>query len=957
MCFNNNISVNCSFTDEGILNVRFTSNLQVGSGKKISVIVIGVTNPAIDTDYSFPCTVNNSNFSTGVRTNLIVGSGKLAGGITTTGFTANGSLRFLTAPTPVSDKNPRNTSTHRFRVTFDTAVGLTTLPVTIAGTPVLYVYLPVNYRLALYSSKPTVTIEENTNDANNVTTKTNTYTPASIIASGNRIYIELTQASVTFGTNFRFWDIVISNVVNPSETTVQAGPPATQTSRAYFVTLTNKSLTALYRTYSNVNTYVSDALTTPVDSWLGWNRGNSFVFDNSKYIVDIYAVATQLNVVTIKPGRYLQTYFNMKPNSNTLLAPAVTTLTLTDNVFKLLNNSYTLPSSSNGPLGFMIGCACGTAPGSYVINFTSSETTLFGALSPVLVTVNSSTKATISTSVPANVPAGGSAFVGILLSDPNFDLFTVSWVNGDNANNDTSAKLTDAKVAPGTNTPAAGSTTPSPAFSTFTITNQSTTLPAQVFKTSDPNTCYTFGTTNTVSINISGTLGKVATDLNLSSNFKYFNSLTDPKLDKNAIRFQFTAPTVPVYIFCALSCINMAYPQDADILVPKLAPTNLIQFYSNYITTLTPLDIVFTNLVRGQQYHLRCLVQSAQGDPTLRTTASISFENFAVTGGNSTTINISPQASQPTQCAQFQFLADPGTASKNLLVNYCQTVFSAPGSDANGCPICTTSDMSYFPAGLSFPQNITCTATTKSRLRFLQASTASPAAPSNTTSTDVPTTLTVCPVPSPICKTDIAAGGKSYNDYLNAFTGALKTVALFKTNLNVDIKLNSTTPFIIINDATVPDITKVTGVIGTPATTGALSFTLNGISPVVCYWQLTDSTTAPVFTALSGCTDPSWCGKVRVGAATTTVNMGTPLKPFSATSTYNIYIGCTNDIPMSQQFSAVKSIGTAALPQSSNSTVAPPTPSNSTSPSTPGSSSFINTSLFALLLILSLIFN
>src|SRR5690606_18792115 len=39
LCYYNQNMTNCSFTDEGILNIRFTQSLPVGSGKKVQVIV------------------------------------------------------------------------------------------------------------------------------------------------------------------------------------------------------------------------------------------------------------------------------------------------------------------------------------------------------------------------------------------------------------------------------------------------------------------------------------------------------------------------------------------------------------------------------------------------------------------------------------------------------------------------------------------------------------------------------------------------------------------------------------------------------------------------------------------------------------------------------------------------------------------------------------------------------
>jgi hypothetical protein len=969
-CYLGSTLLNCSFTDESTLNIRFTSPLAVG--KKTSILLVGVRNPALDADISIPCTVNTSNWATGVRTINITGSGKLTGGINTSAVTVNGAIRFLNVASAVSDKNPRNTSIHKIRMTFDYGVGLTATTNTIA-TPVLHIYFPADYRLYYFTSKPTVSIDEFTSDTNNNAVKTTTYSPASTTISGNRITVTFSQASITLGTSFRYWDITISGVVNPSENTTRTAAPLTSTTRPFNLLLHSGDAKSIFRTYTNLNSYSSDALGYTVDQNLAWNRGNNFTFDNTKWAIDVYAVAGTLNSLVVNAGRYLRAFITVKTNSSNSIAQTVNTVSLTDTVFKTAATSYSYSTVLNQPVPIWIGAACGTAPGSYVINFTTTDSTNFAPGIPVTITLNTNTKGTISFNTPSAVAPAGTTFVQYFLSDPNFDSLNINWANGDGAKNDDSAKLSSIVIAAPTVTPAAySSAAMSPVFSTFSITSTSTTLAAQAFKVTDPNSCYTFGTTNTLNINISGTHTALTT-VNLTTAFKYFNADTDATLTaKNSLKFTFTPPAAPMYLYCALACINSAYPADADIIAPKVAATSYLQFYTNLVTATTPLDIIFTNLVRGMQYKLRCIVQSTQADSTVRTTANVNFENFPGAGANATTVNIVPSNPVSTQCAQWQFLADPGTAAKNAIVNYCQKVFSSSGYDANGCVACTFSDMSYVPTGITLPVNITCATTTaKSRLRFLQTATTATTTPTATTTTTptatttttttptaaptVPTTVTVCPIPHPICATD-AVTGKAYADFFNQFTGDLKTAALIGTNLGIsNLSLNTTTPIITVTDSVAPDATKLTVAVASSAATGAASWTASFPTPVQCFWQITDSTTAPTYSALSGCADASWCGKSKVGVTSTTIST-TSLKAFTAGSTYQIYMGCTNDIPMAQKTSAVRAVGSftiAAAP-------APVTPTNTNTTNTnttgTGSANFINFSMMAIFLLFALMF-
>jgi hypothetical protein len=184
----------------------------------------------------------------------------------------------------------------------------------------------------------------------------------------------------------------------------------------------------------------------------------------------------------------------------------------------------------------------------------------------------------------------------------------------------------------------------------------------------------------------------------------------------------------------------------------------------------------------------------------------------------------------------------------------------------------------------------------------------------------------------------------------------LKTAALIGTNLGIsNLSLNTTTPIITVTDSVAPDATKLTVAVASSAATGAASWTASFPTPVQCFWQITDSTTAPTYSALSGCTDASWCGKSKVGVTSTTIST-TSLKAFTAGSTYQIYMGCTNDIPMAQKTSAVRAVGSftiAAAP-------APVTPTNTNTTNTnttgSGSANFINFSMMAIFLLFALMF-
>ena len=401
----------------------------------------------------------------------------------------------------------------------------------------------------------------------------------------------------------------------------------------------------------------------------------------------------------------------------------------------------------------------------------------------------------------------------------------------------------------------------------------------------------------------------------------------------------------------------MAYPADVDIITPKVPNTPLLQFYSNIIASSNPINIIFTGLVRGLQYHIRCNIQSTQGDPTLRTSSNATLEYYtSVSTSNSTNINIMPVVPQATQCAQFQFTSEPGQSTRNAITNYCQRLYSTPGWWKNGCIICTDSAMQYYAPGLMLPNSTYCNVTTapKSRLRFLDttttATTSTTINPANVTAYN-PAVHSVCPVAHPICATDVS-GSKNYNDYFTQLITDLKSTDSFKATLSI-INVPITQPTIIVTDNVAPDLTKLNFAITSSAKTGSVSWTASySAGAVVCYWQISAGTNsaAPTFNSVKGCTDPSWCGMFKSSNNTQTYSTNANnLKQFSASTSYTVYLACQNDIPYAQKMSVVQAVGTFTIPPD---TVTPP-PTNTTTTS----SSFVSISITYFVFLLALLFN
>jgi len=969
LCFYNNATMNCSFTDEGILNIRFTSALPIGSGKKLSILITGIYNPSFESEIYFPCTVNNTNFSTGLRVNLITGSGKLTGGFPIASTVTQGALRYINTIS-VTDNNPRNVSTHTFRITFDSANGLSTLPITIANTPQIIVTFPEDYKLNWYNTvKATATIDEYTNDTSNNIVKGTSINPASVTQSGNRVTIVLPATSYTFNTNWRYWEVKVSQITGPTDTSSGSN---NNTTGSYSIILTNSNYSSIYRTFNNLNNAAFNTMSTQIDNFIQFNRGVEFKFDNTKWVTDINTSGV-FNRLTVKPGRFTLSSFTIKANTSNAIQPRSATITLNDQIFRLADNTYTIATALFQPTIFYIGAPCGTAPGNYIVYFNLAGDQInnfFAPLAPVQITLDSSTTGVANYSSPPSIPAAASTIIYYSLSEPNVDALNISWSPSDATKNDSTAAITSvvfpaATIKAGTTYNANNSI-----FSTFSITNVQATN-NQVFKPNNLNACYNWGS-STLTITISGTQAIIPNLYDFTSSFRYSNSDTDSTLStKNAVKFSFTAPYNPIYVYCAFVCFNRNYPSD-DVIrstTNNNNSDNLTRYYFAMFNTKTATDIVFDNLVRNQRYKLRCIISSTEGVTSTRTSAAINVEQLSSTNG--TVVQFLASGTTKTQCVQYYFTSDPGQATKIAMIYYCQRLFSQSGWSQSGCIICTDSGLTYTSPGLSLPSNITCLAgTSKAKLRFLQTSTntGAPITGNSTVLTPTtagstvnpslvnqsnPITFSVCPVQHPVCASDVS-GNKLYSDYFNQLIADTRTTALFNTNLGiVNVPVNST---LIVNDNVAPDISKnfVLTLLAWNVN-GLVQFSASYTSALRCSWQVAETSSAPATgSAVDSCTDTQWCGR-NFSTGTLVANTSTDvnnLKAFGAGKTYGVYLACFNDVPYSTSISNVFSTtfttpnnGTPVTP------VTPVTPTNTTG-TTSAEYSFFS---YAILLILALL--
>ena len=279
---------------------------------------------------------------------------------------------------------------------------------------------------------------------------------------------------------------------------------------------------------------------------------------------------------------------------------------------------------------------------------------------------------------------------------------------------------------------------------------------------------------------------------------------------------------------------------------------------------------------------------------------------------------------------EFLFNSDPGQETKIAIINYCQKLYSASGWSSNGCVICSDTDLTYTVPGLFLP-NIRCVSPIINKLRFLQSSQISSndistnstqstnldSNPTNNITTNpvpttagtsvIPTTVsenktvifTVCAISSPNCSKD-PSGTKTYLDYFNQFKDDLSTQEKFKKTLDI---INAQISSISIYSDTIPpaistDSLKISSLIS--ELSGLIKFKVSYQSPIKCYYQISSSpsTNVPSFDAIMSCSG-ALCGIFKPNPYGVQVSTEDNKKTLLANTNYNLFVGCTNDIPYS----------------------------------------------------------
>jgi hypothetical protein len=612
---------------------------------------------------------------------------------------------------------------------------------------------------------------------------------------------------------------------------------------------------------------------------------------------------TLQNQIILKPGRFKKAYITVSlSNDKYHLPPASATIFLIDKVFKTLDKYYQIATIKNEMVELQLGVPCNTNTGSYLVKFSMVTSNSYfnplGSLNALV--VKSNDKATIYYQNIQPSVTSGTTLIGILLSEANVDELNLAWTGADT--NDKSAAVGDVTIYPNTKylinkNSFVSNEQLSPARAKFSISNPYV-YTNQVFTSEDPNSCFKWQD-STLTVPIKGTAAIIPSFYDISP---YFSINPDSNINTDSLTINIDIPYSPIYIYCALVCIKDNFPSYDDIInsdSQKNSP--YLQYYSNYFYTNNDNRVYFNNILSGQEYKLRCIIQSSGSDVTKRTYTSGDLYNVksGLTNTTLSTIN-----NLNTHCLQYKFDYDIGQEAKMDLINYCQQFFSSGSYTSNGCIVCTDSYQSYTATGVTLPAG--CIRST----RLLSDSDIQKTQNIQTTPTNIMTNpnavresdsmlYTICAVPNPSCPNENKCNIDTwYYNKIQAFKDNTKDTATIKEQANIaNIPVTEVLEY---DDSNLPEIGKLKLNVKETTKTN-LTIEIAYDYPLLCYYMFSLSSDIPEYNSLQDC-GSNLCGSIKVNQyLQTNILPIDGVSEVSAGKYVYMFLGCFNDIPFSSK--------------------------------------------------------
>lgn len=453
------------------------------------------------------------------------------------------------------------------------------------------------------------------------------------------------------------------------------------------------------------------------DQFIALNKNSDFNLEKqNKLSISISEISSNDNLlkkqIIAKPGRFLRYRFVIE---NNLKLSKYTRINLRNSfnskLFETDKFEYSLSTDFNWDVPFLFGTSCNTLPGSYFIEFEISDIFSFNKLEKSLVFVDNTELGLIEVKNFQNILStnfimtkAGNAFIYFHLSDFTFNDIVFNFEIYNNLN-DKSAYIKDLNIK---RSLAKGVTIAS-IFST-TVTN------SQFFKINNPYTCFKLShevISITPSLDKLTILEKIE---NLSDYFEYSNWQNQVSIkilnEFDKMKFSYYSVMFPAILTCALTCSRDYYFDEVDNLNPqRLNPNDFVFKNSNifadysitnkeysvddnvaiinlYISNSGYFDFFFSNLLRGFQYDVKCIINSSHSNENLKTKYYLDYNGifFNKKGVES---RIETKKLDSNICHEFSFKIPQDKSTLQILLNACQNDFQY--NTENGCIFCIDS--------------------------------------------------------------------------------------------------------------------------------------------------------------------------------------------------------------------------------------------------------------------------
>lgn len=560
------------------------------------------------------------------------------------------------------------------------------------------------------------------------------------IIKGNTIIVELSNSAIVLSENFAFIEVSILPITNPIMETESLNKSIRNNieevadeyiSRSNLINTDEINViffsidgSHMYRTYPNTNNFIYPSVNEELLDMSNkilpnvlYSKGIRYKYSTSsnKIIINFRSEnSISNNIIIVKAGRYSSIEATLENknlsteeweiNTGILYLDKQENSFSNSNLFDTSEESYLVSTVGINIVNILLGTRCNIYNSLYYINFKIGDPFQlrsqdnFYNITPIQVYIDKekveiklysnpllTNNYLINNNDIIDVYKSGRLFLYYSISDPIFSKLPLEWINkSDLPNKDIYMIIgyINKKEKEGFselyNLPEKAV-----AYQKFKFNYDNNLLGA-----SDINDnileCVKLNAEN-IEFKFVNTIPNIKNEI-IKDSFAYFTSEEDTKLNKNEIKIVYSPKFKNVFLFCNLVCFNSNYSTEEELLdYKKYVNSSLKQHKTLYINDKFPVvyPIKFDNLIRGQQYKIKCSVYSPDTNITKTETREAVFDTFSNT--SQFNIEIKPTDTKPVSCITYSFIEEPDQELLDKILKVFQYLFVKNGFYESGC--------------------------------------------------------------------------------------------------------------------------------------------------------------------------------------------------------------------------------------------------------------------------------